>query len=50
MAELENGAKASIKIEAPTHDVFGNEINPDRITYSVYDLLSQDETPVATGL
>lgn len=50
MAELENGAKASIKIEAPTHDVFGNKINPDRVTYSVYDLLSQDETPVATGL
>lgn len=50
ITELDGGAKAGIRIEAPTQDIYGNEINPDRLTYTIYNMVAEETPRVATGL
>lgn len=47
--EVEN-LQAVIEWEAPTADVNGAEINPDILTYNVYDITYEDLYPMAEGI
>lgn len=50
ISEVDGGKKVTLKVEAPMSDIYHNEINPERLTYTVYDMTDETAPVVAEGL